>query len=361
MKIAQIAPIVERVPPKKYGGTERVVSAITEELIKRGHQVTLFATADSITSAKLIGTTKNGIRELGINDDYSRNGLVLSHVGQAYNRAKEFDIIHDHVGVLSLPTAHISPTPVVMTIHGSFGDHNKKTFLSLDNPFFVTISDSQSRPVRALRHRTTIYNGLEMSHYPFHSSAAQDFLLYVGRITPIKGTDIAVKVARLLNKPLIIAAKLEEQNRAYFENEIKPYLSSQIRLIGEVDENQRNWLMSRAKCLLHPATWEEPFGLTLIEAMACGCPVVAFNKGSIPEIVLNKQTGFIVDDIPEMVKAISQIEKIDRRYCRLYSINSFSAARMVDSYEYLYELIVNQNNAQEEQFTNWQKMRLIAR
>ncbi|MCL4208074.1 glycosyltransferase family 4 protein [Patescibacteria group bacterium] len=341
MKIAQIAPIVERVPPKKYGGTERVVHVLTEELVKLGHEVTLFATADSITSAKLVGTVDKGLREKNITDSYTKNGYTLSHVGKAYDRYKEFDIIHDHVGALSLPTANICPKPVISTLHGAFFDHNKKLYESLNNPYFVTISDAQGEPVPDLHKVATVYNGLNMSHYPFEDEP-EDYLLYVGRIAPIKGTHLAVQIAHELGLPLIIAAKLEEENKEYFDKEVKPYLSSTIRWVGEVDEEERNRLMSKAKCFLHPATWEEPFGLTLIEAMACGCPVVAFSKGSIPEIIEDKKTGFVVKDLKEMATAILSIEQIDRWYCREYALTKFNAQKMAEQYESLYYLILGQ-------------------
>jgi glycosyltransferase involved in cell wall biosynthesis len=353
MKIAQIAPIIERVPPKKYGGTERVIHALTEELVKRGHDVTLFATEDSLTSANLQGTVTQGLREANVTDGYTKNGFIFSHIGEAYGRADEFDIIHDHVGAMSLATAHSSHKPVVMTLHGAFADHNRKLFEQLNHPYFVTISDAQAKTAPKIHRMGTIYNGLEMQDYPFRAKH-DNYLLYVGRVTPLKGTHLAVQLAHQLKTPLKIAAKLEPENLDYFNQEIAPYLSDSIQWIGEVNEAERNRLMSQAKCFLHPATWEEPFGLTLIEAMACGCPVVALNHGSIPEVIEQGKTGFVVDDLDQMKQAVLNIDQIDRFYCRAYALNKFPASNMADKYEYLYYLILNQNASQKATSINYQ-------
>jgi glycosyltransferase involved in cell wall biosynthesis len=338
MKIAQIAPIIENVPPTRYGGTERVVSALTEELVKRGHEVTLFATGNSKTQANLSSICDQGLRERNITDEYTKNGTTLLHVGEAYARAREFDVMHDHIGVMSLPTAQVSPTPVVITLHGAFYDYNKTIYTRMNKPYYVTISDSQAIPVPDLHRVGTIYNGLSMSDYPFYYED-EGYLLNVGRITPQKGTHLAVRLAHQLQLPLIIAAKLEESQRDYFEKEVEPYLSDTIRWIGEVTEEERNKLMSRAYCFLHPALWEEPFGLTLIEAMACGCPVVALRHGSIPEIIEDGKNGFIADDFLGMLRAIKKIPTIQRSYCRNYVLTKFSVDQMVDQYEQVYELL----------------------
>ena len=307
MKIAQIAPIIERVPPKKYGGTERMVSALTEELVKRGHDVTLFASGDSVTSAKLVSVYPKRLREAKLRDLYGTNLWSLLSIGQAYERQNEFDIIHDHNGFLSLPTANIASVPVVMTTHGPFTPEMRRMFQSLRKPYIVSISRSQApMPISAFHYAGNVYNGLPMQHYPF-SETHDGYLLFVGRISMEKGVHFAIEVAQELDLPLIIAAKLEGVDRPYYHEYIEPYLSNQIQWIGEVDEAQRNQLMSRAKCFMHPVTWQEPFGLTLIEAMACGCPVVAFGRGSIPEIVKDKQTGFVVNNVQEMIEAVENI------------------------------------------------------
>lgn len=338
MKIAQIAPLVERVPPKKYGGTERVIGVLTDELVRRGHQVTLFASGDSPTEAELVAGHPTSLREAGINDAFARNGITLKHIGEAYARASEFDIIHDHIGVFSLPTAQICQTPVVMTLHGAFFDHNTAIFEAMDNIHYVSISQSQEEPVPALNSAGTIYHGLPMRQYPF-SDTSEGYLLNVGRITPIKGTHHAVEIARALDMRLIIAAKLEEKDRAYFAEKVEPYLSDKIQWVGEVDEAERNRLMSNALCFLHPAPWKEPFGLTLIESMACGAPVLALNRGSIPEIVKDGVTGYVCETVADMQEKIAEVGKLDRKTCREYVLDRFSVERMADEYEQLYHLL----------------------
>lgn len=343
MKIAQIAPIVESVPPKKYGGTERVISVLTEELVRRGHDVTLFASGDSQTTATLSSVCPQALRQAGISEHRERNGMSLLHIGRAYERAADFDIVHDHCGVFSLPTANICKTPVVQTMHGAFYDHNKTLFQELSKPYLVTISHDQAKAAAHIHSLGTIYNGLPLHQYPT-ARTASDYLLYVGRITPLKGTHVAARIAHEMKLPLIIAAKLEPAEEEYFAREVEPYLSDTIQWIGEVTEAERNDLMNKARCFLHPGLWREPFGLTLIEAMACGCPVVAFDRGSIPEIIEHGKTGFIVHSMTQMKQAIERATSLDRVYCRDHALRTFSVRRMVDAYEALYKHILSQNS-----------------
>lgn len=340
MRIAQVAPLIERVPPKKYGGTERVVHDLTEELVKRGHEVTLFAAGDSLTSAKLHAVYPISLREAKIKNLYGMNNLTLLNIGVAYQMREQFDIIHDHCGIFSLPAANLSTTPVVMTTHGPFTIENRIIYQTLRHPYQVTISNAQKYAVPNLHHAGTVYNGLYMEDYPF-SNVSEGYLLCVGRLSAEKGIHFAIDVARNLNLRLIIAAKLEAIDYPYYKQYIRPHLSERIRWVGEVDEPKRNKLMSKALAFLHPVTWREPFGLTLIEAMACGAPVIAFNKGSIPEIVVDGKTGFVVDDTEGMLDAIQNVAKIDRATCREHVIKNFSAARMADGYETLYHQILN--------------------
>jgi glycosyltransferase involved in cell wall biosynthesis len=340
MRIAQIAPIIERVPPKLYGGTERVVHALTEELVRRGHEVTLFASGDSITSARLQSVYPRALREARLKDLYGTNMWGLLNVGVAFQRQEEFDIIHDHNNFLSLPTANVARTPVVMTMHGPFTPEIRRSFQTLRNPFLVTISNSQAYAAPKLHYAGTVHNGLYMRDYPF-SDTHDGYLLFVGRISLEKGVHFAIEAAQQLNMRLIIAAKLESVDRPYYREYVEPFLSDQIQWIGEVDQEERNHLMSRALCFLHPVTWHEPFGLTLIEAMACGCPVIAFDKGSIPEIIRNGKTGFVVRDIEGMLDAIGHLDTIDRKRCRRHALKNFSAEKMTDGYEALYKKILS--------------------
>lgn len=339
MRIAQIAPIIERVPPKKYGGTERVVHALTEELVARGHEVTLFASGDSITSARLESVYPKALREARIKDIYGLNIFTILNIGVAYERYAEFDIIHDHNGHVSLPAANISQTPAVMTYHGPFTPGIRRVFSALRNPYIVTISRAQSYPAPDLHYAGTVYNGLPMEDYPF-SAEHDGYLLFVGRLSMEKGVHHAIAVAQELDLPLIIAAKLDPIDKPYFHQYVEPHLSETIEWIGEVDEGERNRLMSKALCFLHPVTWREPFGLTLIEAMACGCPVVAFDKGSIPEIIRHAETGFVVPEVEVMIDAVESIGSIDRAACRAYALENFSAKKMTDGYEAVYEKVL---------------------
>jgi len=339
MKIAQIAPIIERIPPKKYGGTERVVYALTEELVKMGHDVTLFASGDSLTSAKLSPVFPRSVREIKVKDIYGANPWMLCHLGVAYERADEFDIIHDHNSYFSLPIANICRTPTVMTVHGAFSTANICMFQKLRKPFLVTISHAQGNGFPGLNYAGTVHNGLAMEHYPF-CAEHDNYLLFVGRISLEKGVHYAIEAAQYLGLPLIIAAKLDREDTEYYEEFVRPHLSEDIRWVGEVDEGERNRLMSRAMALLHPVTWREPFGLTMIEAQATGCPVVAFNKGSVPEIVVDGETGFVVEGVEGMLDAISNIGKINRRSCREHVLESFSAKKMAEGYENIYRQIL---------------------
>ena len=339
MKIAQIAPIVERVPPRTYGGTERVVHALTEELVKRGHEVTLFASGDSISSAKIESVYPRSLREAKLPDIYGSNPWTLLNFGLAYELQDEFDIIHDHTMPLSLPAANIASTPVIGTMHGAFNATNRRLFQTLRSPNIVSISQAQIFSAPNINHIGTVYNGLPMEHYPF-SNENEGYLLYVGRISMEKGVHHAIEVAEQMDMPLIVAAKLDPNDQQYFKGYIEPRLSNRIKWIGEVDEEERNKLMSKAKCFLHPVTWREPFGLTLIEAMATGCPVVAFNRGSIPEIIKTGVTGFVVEDTESMLDAVEGISAIDRAACREHVLSNFSATKMAGNYEELYKKLV---------------------
>jgi glycosyltransferase involved in cell wall biosynthesis len=339
VKIAQIAPIVERVPPKTYGGTERVVHALTEELVRRGHEVTLFASGDSITSAKLEAVYPRSLREAKMKDIYGLNPWTLLNLGLAYEMQDDFDIIHDHLAPISLPIANMATTPVVMTMHAAFNAETRKLFQTLHGPYVVTISEAQMYSLPSLNHAGTVYNGLSMEQYPFGEDMG-DYLLYVGRISQEKGVHFAVDVAQQLDLPLIMAAKVDPHDLAYFREYIEPRLSDRIRWVGEVDETERNALMAGARCFLHPVTWREPFGLTLIEAMSCGCPVVAFDKGSIPEIIETGVTGYVVQDLDTMIEAVENIGAIDRAKCREHALTNFSAEKMTDGYEEVYKKIL---------------------
>lgn len=347
MKIAQIAPIAERIPPKKYGGTERVIYHLTEELVKKGHEVTLFASADSITSAKLVSVIDKPLREKNEKDIYGFNTWSMLNMGLAYSMQKEFDIIHDHNPPMGLPTANVIRTPVVMTWHSPYDETFAHYFSILNRPKLVSISKSQAERAPGLNFIGTVYNGLPMEHFPF-SPESEDYLLFVGRIDKEKGVHHAIDAAVKANKKLIIAAKADltiPAIKKYFKNYIKPRLLKHkdlVQWIGEVEEDERNILMSKALALLHPVTWPEPFGLTLIEGMACGAPVIGFNMGSIPEIVVDGVTGYVVKNVNEMARAVGKLANIDRIACRKHALRNFSSKRMADGYEAVYKKMVGE-------------------
>ena len=338
MRIAQLAALIERIPPKRYGGIERFVHYLTEELVRRGHNVTLFATADSETKGNLVSSAPHPLREMYVADTAA---FSLLNVARAYKSAGKFDIIHNQLDYYALPTAALSHTPTVTTLHGPINLENKHIYEEYKDQNFVSISNAQRKGANHLNWLANIYHGIPVNKFPF-GPKPKDFLLYVGRISLEKGTHIAMDVAMALNKKLIIAAKLDKADVDYFNQYVAPRLYNEnITWIGEVGDRERNKLMSDAICLLHPVTWPEPFGLTMVEAMACGCPVIAFREGSIPEVVQNNKTGFVVEKEKEMVHAVEKIKSISRKYCRAYVEKKFNLKKMADHYEKLYYEIVD--------------------
>lgn len=356
LKIAQIAPIIERVPPKNYGGTERVVSTLTEELVRLGHDVTLFATGDSKTTAKLDAIYPKSIRESKISRSEALEWSML-HIGRVYDRQEEFDIIHDHNSSLGTPLANLAKVPTIITLHGAVKSGMAKMLKTYKNPYYVSISKDQVKDAE-IKRLTTIPNGEKLETNIF-SEKSKDYLLFVGRISEIKGTHVAVEIAEELGLPLIIAAKLDDADKKYFETKIKPRLNDQIRWIGEVDSEKRNKLMSEAICLVNPISWREPFGLIMIEAMSCGCPVVSFNKGSVPEVMQDGKTGFNVNNKKEMIEAIKKINQINRSYCRDYALSNFNEKIMAQRYVELYQKAIQESDTRtqlptlEDIFKSW--------
>jgi glycosyltransferase involved in cell wall biosynthesis len=264
------------------------------------------------------------------------------NIGFAYSQQDRFDIIHDHNSPVSLPAANLATTPVVMTIHSPLSETYQKLFRIHSRPNLVSISKAQLKGLTTrLNFVATVPNGLNFNHFPFNHTP-KNFLLFVGRISHEKGVHNAIEVAQALDLPLLIAAKLDSVDRPYFEKHIRPKLADKrIRWIGEVSETERNKLYSQALAFLHPVTWPEPFGLTMIEAMACGCPVIAFDKGSVAEIVDHGKIGFVVKSLKEMIESVHRIVKINRTEIRDYAIRNFNAAKMADGYEAVYRQILS--------------------
>lgn len=340
MRIAQIAPLNQRVPPKAYGGTERIVSYLTEELVKRGHKVTLFAAAGSETKADLIPVVPHPLRDAHILD---ATPFTAAEVAKVYKMADKFDIIHNHAWpeYLAFPAVATSKTPTLTTIHNPFCPETRRVFEEYKNLNFVSISNNQRLSGPKLHFCSTVYNGIPVEKFPFRKNH-KGYFLHVGRISLQKGTHFAIDIATKLKKELIIAAKLDPWEVNYFNQYVAPRLSNgRVRWVGEVDEKERNQLMSEAECLLLPITWREPFGLAMIEAMATGCPVISFRRGSSPEIIVHGKTGFVVDNEKQMISAVKRIDTIDRQACREHVKEKFNLKQMVDGYEKVYDEIVN--------------------
>ena len=286
MRIAQIAPLYEAVPPKLYGGTERVVHALVEELVRRGHEVTLFATADSRTSARLVPMADGGLRLLGTKDPWALHVAMLEEV---YAQADQFDVIHSHVDYLTFPFALQSSTPTITTLHGRLDmPETRRVLARFPEQRLVSISETQRLPLAdlPLRWQATVYNGIRLEHFPFRAEPDDPpYLVFLGRISPEKGPLQAIEVAKRAGIPLKIAAKIDPADREWAEANFLPLLDTPgVEYLGEVNEQQKAELLGGALALLFPINWPEPFGLVMIESMACGTPVVAFPGGSVEEI-----------------------------------------------------------------------------
>jgi glycosyltransferase involved in cell wall biosynthesis len=337
MRIAQIAPLVESVPPDRYGGTERVVASLVDELTRRGHEVTLFASGDSTSDAELVSVTETSLRS-----DPNATDRLAAHVGElgmAFKRAAEFDIMHCHVDYVAFPAARLSPTPTVHTLHGRLDLPDLvAVFREFDDVPLVSISDAQREPLAdfALNWAGTVYHGVRTEDYPFSAEPGR-YLAFCGRMAPEKRPDLAIEVAQRAGVPLKILAKVDETDREYFSRKIEPRLNQPgVEFLGEGDEARRNDLLSNALALLFPIDWPEPFGLVMIEAMVTGTPVITRPRGAAPEVVADGRTGFIVESVDDLVAAVKRADTLDRRECRRHVEERFSVRRMVDDYEAIY-------------------------
>ncbi|MCL6434331.1 MAG: glycosyltransferase family 4 protein [Leptolyngbyaceae cyanobacterium HOT.MB2.61] len=340
MRIAQIAPLWERVPPPAYGGTELVVSLLTEELVRRGHEVTLFASGDSITQANLESVHPRALRLDNSVKEYSIYEML--QLSRVYQRADEFDIIHSHMGCSALPYAPLVKTPTVHTLHGIFTPDNEKMFMHARNQPYVSISNAQREPRLGLNCVATVYNGIDLSTYTFFPKPSDPpYLVFLGRISPEKGTHHAIEIARRSGWHLKIAGKVDVVDVEYYENQIKPYIDGkQIEYLGEANHVQKNILMGNAYATLFPITWREPFGLVMIESMASGTPVIAIEMGSTREVIAHGKTGFLCKDVDECVAAIDKVADLDRQTCRDYVEANFSVRRMAEGYLEVYQKIL---------------------
>jgi len=339
MRIAQVAPLYESVPPKLYGGTERVVYYLTEELVKLGHEVILFASGDSQTSANLIAPIPEAIR---LSKKYK--DPIVPHLymfEEVYKRAELFDVIHFHTEYLHLPIAVRSNTPFLTTLHGRLDLYEYQPFFrKFKNCPFVSISNSQRKPLPWLNWQATVYHGLPENLYKFSPEPGK-YLAFLGRISPEKRPDRAIKIAEKFGMELKIAAKVDKVDEEYFKEVIKPLLKSRwVEFIGEINDQEKEEFLGKAYALVFPIDWPEPFGLVMIEALACGTPVVAWNCGSVPEIIEHGRTGFIVNSIDEAVLALDNIKNISRLECRKCFEERFTSRVMAENYLKVYMNLV---------------------
>ncbi len=341
MRIAQVAPLWERVPPPAYGGIELVVGMLCEELVRRGHEVTLFASGDSITSAKLESVHPQALRLDTTIKDYGIYEML--QLGWIYERAKEFDIIHSHMGCAALPYANLVKTPTVHTLHGTFSPDNEKLFFKERRQHYVSISESQREPRLNLNCVATVYNGIDPDIYEFHPTPQEPpYLAFLGRMSPEKGPHLAIEIAKRSGWHLKMAGKVDVVDREYFRTEIEPHIDGkQIEFLGEANHVQKNLLMGQAVATLFPITWREPFGLVSIESMAAGTPVIAIALGATPEIIAHGKTGFLCSNVEECIAAIAPATQLSRYACREYVANKFSAQGMTDGYEAVYRQILS--------------------
>ena len=340
MKIAQIAPLWERVPPFRYGGIELIVSLLTDELVRRGHYVTLFASGDSITTANLKSVHDQALRlDPNIKEPGLYEQMMLCDV---YRNAHRFDIIHSHVGCAALPYSDFSKTPTVHTMHGIFTPDNEKMFRHFAWQPFISISEAQREPRLGLNYIHTVYNGIDTSIYPFQSTPTQPaYLAFVGRLSPEKGPLEAIKIARATGLPLKMAGKIDVVDRAFYQEQLESQIDGeQIQYLGEVSHEQKVALLGGASVTLFPINWREPFGLVMIESMAAGTPVIGMGLGSVPEVIAHGKTGFVCHSLEKMIEAIPAAMKLDRQTCRDYVISHFSVKSMTDEYEKAFQMVL---------------------
>jgi glycosyltransferase involved in cell wall biosynthesis len=340
MRIAQVAPLYESVPPKYYGGTERVVSYLTEELIQQGHEVTLFASGDSITQARHIAPCSQSLRlQNDCIDQLAHHIVMLELVAK---HAPEFDVIHFHIDYLHFPFSRRQPIPHLTTLHGRL---DIPDLVPLYEEFpempLVSISNAQRLPLPWVNWLATVHHGLPTNLYTFYEPHGQ-YLCFIGRISPEKRVDRAVEISRQTGIPLKIAAKVDKVDRAYFEATIEPLLATPgVEYIGEIGEGDKNELLGNAYALVFPIDWPEPFGLVMIEALACGTPVIAYRQGSVSEVLDDGVTGFIVEELDDAVRAAERVRQLDRCRCREVFEQRFSAGRMARDYVAVYEQLVH--------------------
>jgi len=347
MRILLLAPLWETVPPPAYGGTEAVVSVLSDGLALAGHDVTLFASGDSTTKGNLEWVYHRSLRTAYDIDIIDPTPYEWLHSAIALSRAKEFDIVHNHSGELAMAMSHLIKTPMLTTIHGHITPNSKIIWDHYDW-FYNAISYAQQKylPIIASRNFIgVVYNAIQVETFPY-CEKSDDYLLFLARISPEKGAHYAIEVAKKLGKKLLMAGKVDRVDKEYFSKEVEPLIDGkQIQFLGEADAEQKRALYARAYCLLMPITWEEPFGLNMIESMACGTPVIAFSRGAAPELIVQGKTGYLVSNVDEMVKAVYLVDKIEPHCCREHVERNFDNPRMIKGYLDAYERVLSSSAA----------------
>lgn len=337
MKVAVLSPVAWRTPPEHYGPWEQVASNLTEGLTQLGIEVTLFATKNSVTHAKLEGIIPKGYEE-----DKNTDAKVAEcmHISYLMEHADEFDLIHNHFDFLPLTYSRLISAPMVTTIHGFSSPRIIPVYKKYnDDGFYISISNADRNP--QLHYTATVYNGLATSDFTFNEKTSNDYLLFLGRIHPDKGTSEAIQIAKQSNYKMIIAGIIQDEH--YFKEKIAPFLDNeQIFFAGSANPKQRDSLLGNALGLLHPIQFAEPFGLSVAESMLCGTPVIAFNKGSMPEIIRDGETGFLVNTVEEAVQKVAHLQDIDRSACHIWAKTMFSREKMVSDYLKIYQQILGE-------------------
>jgi glycosyltransferase involved in cell wall biosynthesis len=346
MKIAMLSPIAWRTPPRHYGPWENMVSLLTEGLVERGMDVMLFATKDSQTAARLWAVCPRGYEEDKTIDPKVWECL---HISELFENGDEFDLIHNHFDYLPLTYTSMTRTPVVTTIHGFSSPNILPVYKKYnDSCYYVAISEADKSP--ELDYIATVHHGIDMNQFTFRPEPGE-YLLFFGRIHHDKGARECIEVAKETGAKLVLAGIVQDQ--AYFESEIEPYLDGErIVYVGSAGPEKRNELLGGAYALLHPINFEEPFGLSVVEAMACGAPVIAFKRGSMPEVIDDGRTGFLVSSVEEAVKAVPRVRAIDRSECRKWVEENFTANRMIDAYVRVYEKIIARHSVKQDYTRN---------
>ncbi len=340
MKIAQLAPLWERVPPPQYGGTEVVVSLLADELARRGHKVVLYASGDSQTLAELRPVFDVPLRMAENNGQVKdTNAYEWVHIASVIKDAAQFDIIHNHSGELPMAMSSAISTPMLSTLHGEITT-DMRFLWDRYKWYYNTISRASKRGSPDRNFAGVVYNAIDVSSFPYDEDK-EDYLLFMGRISPEKGPVTAIEVAKRLGKKLILAGKVDKVDRKYFHAEVEPLIDGKlIEFFGEANGVQKRQLYRKAMALLVPLNWEEPFGLVMPEAMACGTPVIAFPRGAAPEIIVDGKTGYLADGVDAMVKAIYRLDRLDPKQCRKHVRQHFDVPVMADGYTALYERII---------------------